>query len=296
MSEKKDMLAGMLSSVGIVGVIPSLSIAECEKMANSVIPVITETGLAQVERRIGRSIRKQEFVVINENTFSPSDSLNFDSCMSDSCYGGVWQYCKKYNQARYNKRKRALQRIKCMFVKSEKENIPLYFVTFTFSDETLKNRNTDSRRQAVRRCLTSGNFIDFYANIDFGEKNGREHYHAIVLGNGYFYKDGKTNKVYAGSNESFADYSSKFGNIKSELVKQCSKSDKQLSKYINKFSNHATKDTTNFRVHCITKRGVKYPEEYYKTAEKISIDHYHNYLKHKEEMKKVSKYWPDYKK
>ena len=111
----------------------------------------------------------------------------------------------------------------------------IYFLTFTFKDSVLLNTSSDTRRQYVRKWLKK-NCIDFVGNIDFGEKNHREHYHALV----------SCDRV---------DTSSwlKNGAMNFEVVHLDSKVDEKLAKYINKFVYHAIKETTK-RQHLIYKR------------------------------------------
>ena len=52
---------------------------------------------------------------------------------------------------------------------------PLYLVTLTFSDEEIAHK---SRRKFVTQALEY--FDDYFCCVDYGKKNGREHYHAIV--------------------------------------------------------------------------------------------------------------------
>ena len=55
------------------------------------------------------------------------------------------------------------------------------FLTLTFTDDVLNKTSQDTRRQHVFRYLKSQSSF-YVANIDFGSKHGREHYHAIILG------------------------------------------------------------------------------------------------------------------
>ena len=55
----------------------------------------------------------------------------------------------------------------------------LYLVSLTFDDETLANTNFDTRKKRVRDWLND-NTVDYFACVDYGLENGREHYHAIV--------------------------------------------------------------------------------------------------------------------
>lgn len=102
------------------------------------------------------------------------------------------------------------------------------FLTLTFNDNTLNSTSADTRRQYVRKYLKSFN-CSYVANIDFGAKNHREHYHAVV-------------------NLDSIDLSlwRSYGNINVQKVRNNSidLSKKRLSKYICKLSNHAIKETT----------------------------------------------------
>lgn len=113
---------------------------------------------------------------------------------------------------------------------------PCLFLTLTFTDKTLDNTSKDTRRRYVINYLKS--FDSYYiANIDFGRKNEREHYHAIIC----------SDKI---------DYSSwhKYGAIKGEKVRNnlsiddfgviSNESNERIAKYINKLTNHAIKETT----------------------------------------------------
>ena len=110
------------------------------------------------------------------------------------------------------------------YIKKMLNNGDCLFLTFTFNDSTLNTTSIDTRRQIVRRYLSNYK-TDYVANIDYGKKNEREHYHAVI----------QCNKV---------DYSAyhKYGAIKGEIIKSTSDSIK-LVKYINKLTNHAIKDT-----------------------------------------------------
>ena len=132
--------------------------------------------------------------------------------------------CFKINQASYKRTHRLKERIESMLVNGQ-----CLFLTLTFNDETLANTTSKERRVAVSRYLKSFN-CKYVANIDFGAKNHREHYHAVI-------------------NCDRVDYSlwNKYGNINGEKIRNKDiKSDKtKLAKYICKLSNHAIKETTN---------------------------------------------------
>lgn len=109
------------------------------------------------------------------------------------------------------------------------------FLTLTFSDMSLERTSADTRRQLVRRFLNSFN-VPYVANIDFGKKNGREHYHAVI----------ETGRI---------DYSKwKYGAINGLKIRNdikyddngvmTSESVEKISRYVAKLTNHAIKETT----------------------------------------------------
>lgn len=100
------------------------------------------------------------------------------------------------------------------------------FVTMNFSPTTLEHTLPETRRRYVARYLKSQSDT-YVANIDFGEKNGREHYHAIVM----------SDKMdYTGWHQ--------FGGIKAEYIRTSEKDLTRTAKYITKLSSHALKRTT----------------------------------------------------
>lgn len=96
------------------------------------------------------------------------------------------------------------------------------FITLTFSNETLKNTSFETRRRYVARYLKqySKNYV---ANVDYGAKNGREHYHAVV------------------SNDITFDNWYKYGAIHEERVRTKEDDLVRVSRYVSKLSNHALK-------------------------------------------------------
>lgn len=99
------------------------------------------------------------------------------------------------------------------------------FLTLTFTDETLNKTTPETRRRYVSRFLKSQ--ADTYvANIDFGGRNGREHYHALI---------------YA-PRINFAKWH-KYGAIKGEKVRTKPEDLKRTSKYVVKLTRHALKKT-----------------------------------------------------
>ena len=100
-----------------------------------------------------------------------------------------------------------------------------WFITITFNPETLENTNEKTRRVYVSRWLKS--LTPFYvANIDYGLKNEREHYHAVIT------SDQRPPKSWS------------YGFVDILKVKTTETDTKRVSKYISKLTNHAIKNTT----------------------------------------------------
>lgn len=102
------------------------------------------------------------------------------------------------------------------------------FLTLTFNDNTLNETTEKQRRILVSRYLKKHN-AKYVGNIDFGSKNHREHYHAVI-----------------GCDTVDCKLWHKYGAIKVEKVrlKDFESDNTKISKYIAKLSNHAIKETT----------------------------------------------------
>lgn len=101
-----------------------------------------------------------------------------------------------------------------------------YFVTLTFTNKTLNTTSKLTRRRYVTRFLKSISKNNYVANIDYGLKNGREHYHCVLRC-------------------SFLDPKLwKYGRLDYEIINLSSKSVEKLSLYVSKLTNHAIKETT----------------------------------------------------
>lgn len=87
------------------------------------------------------------------------------------------QSLEQLRRANYEQSKKVEQHINFLFSHFDY----IYFATFTFDDRAL-SFTAYTRKQAVRRLL-SDYFDDYILNIDFGSKNEREHYHAIICSN-----------------------------------------------------------------------------------------------------------------
>ena len=131
-----------------------------------------------------------------------------------------WLECKKINHAEFARSTRLYHRVETLI----KPNGGV-FLTLTFCDDTLAATTAQTRRKYVTRYLKSLG-APYVANVDFGKRKGREHYHAVIA----------LEKVdYKGWHE--------YGAIKGEKIAVKDATPMKLGKYISKLSNHAIKAT-----------------------------------------------------
>lgn len=129
--------------------------------------------------------------------------------------------------SRYNK----IGRIRSHFVWLYHNKKYIYFLTFTFSDDNISKCDR-TRKDYIKKSLYSfDKDICFILNIDYGKKNERLHYHAIV-----------------GTDLSF-DLKKHLENTYDDFtycepVRFDDSSFKSIPKYLNKLTNHAVKDST----------------------------------------------------
>lgn len=129
-----------------------------------------------------------------------------------------------YN-ASYKRFKRVLGHIQNL---ATLPNVDLVFCTLTFSDEVLASTTAQTRRRYVSRWCKSVSPL-YVANVDFGSKNGREHYHAIVC-----------NIVKKEAKEAWKYGFTWFERVRSN---KCH-SEERVSRYITKLTSHALKEST----------------------------------------------------
>lgn len=107
----------------------------------------------------------------------------------------------------------------------------LYFLTFTF-DDVLLSKCQRTKRDLIKNCMLSfDDDVLYILNIDYGKKNEREHFHALLA------TDNSSDLIC----HIRKYYSCRF---KVQKVDICGDDIKRLSKYINKLSNHCKKDST----------------------------------------------------
>lgn len=133
--------------------------------------------------------------------------------------------CKKYRTRKY---------LKGMELAYDE----LSFVTFTFSDAVLESTKEATRKKYVQRWLNEYT-RDYYANVDYGERNHREHYHALVS----FVPELAQKDAFVTACQTWLTN----GVIK---VKKYRKGDAgKVSTYMNKLCNHANKVSSGKSFH-----------------------------------------------
>lgn len=130
-------------------------------------------------------------------------------------------------KARYNKISRIKKRF--LYLLCNFKNI--YFITFTLNDYYI-NLCDRSRKDLIKKCLYDfDDDIHYIINIDYGKKTERLHYHGIIATD----SDSDLKKFLDLNYPSFSY---------TEKIRFSDNDYKRVSKYLNKLSNHACKDTT----------------------------------------------------
>ena len=154
--------------------------------------------------------------------YDPILDQQYMDLLSEYGYASMLE-AKRINHASYYRIKRLKDRIISYLSMGQ-----CIFITLTFRPSALKVTTERQRRIDVSRFLRSVSQY-YVANIDYGVDDRytkREHYHAIVVSD---WVDGKW----------------KHGRIHREKVRlNESDTDKKISKYISKLTNHAIKDST----------------------------------------------------
>ena len=84
---------------------------------------------------------------------------------------------EKTEKALLRKRQRIIKKIYEMI-----KNGKALFITMSFNDATMKKTNAETRKRYIKAYLNNETAL-YIANVDYGTKHGREHYHAIALTN-----------------------------------------------------------------------------------------------------------------
>lgn len=163
-----------------------------------------------------KAIYKGEGVSLGERYLDPSVSLEVYSSLKKN--NPYFQEALRLNDNAWAMRSRLRKRIEFLCQSD------CLFLTLTFTDDVLASTSEKTRKDYIRKFLKDHS-SGYVANIDYGGKNDREHYHAIVQ-TGYIDSH---------------DYP--YGNLDFRRIRCSGGYSYRLSKYINKLVNHAVKDT-----------------------------------------------------
>ena len=115
----------------------------------------------------------------------------------------------------------------------------MWFLTLTFTDEVLERTSEETRKRYVQRFLNAYT-RDYYANQDFGTKNGREHYHAVIAMPYGFEGDHLQAKELLPW---------QYGFLSIKPMRDTNGDVGRVTTYLNKLSNHANKVGTGKSLH-----------------------------------------------
>lgn len=164
-----------------------------------------------------------EELIKNVIEYNKQRKFNFDNGVVEE---PILEY-ERILKARYNKISRIKKRF--LYLLCNYKNV--YFVTFTLNDYYI-NLCDRSRKDSIKDSLYSfDDDIKYIINIDYGKKTERLHYHGIIA------TDSDLNL------KNFLDISYPSFSY-TEKIRISDNDYKKVSKYLNKLSNHACKDTT----------------------------------------------------
>lgn len=185
---------------------------------------VIESGFVDLQRKISKAFFAESY--FEKTGHLIKCDLDYDTAYEQYLFllancPDEWNEACKINYATYKRVKRLKDRISYLL-----NNGACTFVTLTFTDEVLATTSNDTRRKYITRFLKRFD-VPYIANKDFGSKNGREHYHAIIQS----------------QNIDYSLY--EYGAINGEKIHNSKNDDIKLAKYISKLTNHAIKETCN---------------------------------------------------
>lgn len=171
--------------------------------------------------------------IASYNAFKNNDdSFIFDFLNDNNLSFDDWKKLYNFNHNRYKRVQHLKTRVADLILNGDG-----IFLTLTFTDDVLNNTSVETRRKYVTRFLKA-QCKTYVANIDFGSKNGREHYHAIV------YPIGSSIDLKAWP----------YGAINAKRIHTSDTDIARTTKYITKLTSHAIKDSTGHAYRIIYSR------------------------------------------
>jgi hypothetical protein len=188
---------------------------------------VLQKGLHLVQKRLSKQTYKAlKSIDWNKEKYSQIDFSEYNEMLKlnekfKDFFGDDWNIAQRLNHNEYKR----VRRLKEKMLESVLSDNAL-FLTLTFNSDTIARTTIPTRRRYVARYLKSQSAF-YIANIDFGARNGREHYHAVVVGQSIDYKAWHS-----------------LGAIKGLKIAPTRNDTTRVSKYVAKLSNHAIKETT----------------------------------------------------
>lgn len=181
--------------------------------------ILTENTLLEDYKKCSKSIYHYVYG-LECGTDLPYDLAKKISFENSRDFPEEWKECYRISHARCKRVINLRKRVTDMVLNSN-----CIFLTFTFTNESLSRLSERSRRQYVKEFLSSLR-VPYVANVDFGKRNHREHYHALVGIDNVNYKMWK------------------YGALNGQRIRNNTEDLERLSRYIAKLTNHAIKETT----------------------------------------------------
>lgn len=128
-----------------------------------------------------------------------------------------YKECNRLYDSNHKRKIRLNSRVKKIL-----DNGQCYFLTFTFDNNSMNNTSYETKRKYLTRWLKANTML-YVANEDYGSKNHRLHFHAIVRSD---YIDATTWQC---------------GALNYEIIH--TPNEKKLASYIAKLANHTIKAT-----------------------------------------------------
>jgi hypothetical protein len=188
---------------------------------------VLQKGLHLVQKKLSKQTYKEyKNIDFNKEKLSQVDYTKYNEMIElnkkfADFFGDDWNIAMKLNHNEYKR----VKRLKEKMLDSVLSDNAL-FLTLTFNSDTIARTTIPTRRRYVSRYLKSQSAF-YIANIDFGARNGREHYHAVVVGQSIDYKAWHS-----------------LGAIKGLKIAPTRNDTTRVSKYVAKLTNHAIKETT----------------------------------------------------
>lgn len=157
----------------------------------------------------------------------------FNDCFGDR----VEKACRNLEQSRIRKARTMRKRVRLSVTLGN-----AYFITLTFKDDILASTSKETRRRYVSRAFKAIGY-KYVANIDYGGKNGREHYHGIIEPLPFCFNSWENGSRKYENVPDFEEWTKKYGFVTIEKIGSTDKDLKKVSKYTAKLSAHAFKET-----------------------------------------------------